>query len=141
VTDSVSGPVGKLHKLDSIGNILLSIDVGIFPVHPAFDGTNIWVPDQTSDTVSVVRATGGLAGTVLATLTGNGLDEPFAAAFDGERILVTNPRGNSVSLWKATDLIPIGTFFTGAFTFTTGACSDGLNFWITLSGTNKLARF
>ena len=71
----------------------------------------------------------------------NGLNDPFTAAFDGERILVTNFAGNSVSLWKAADLTPLGTFPTGTSTQPFGACSDGLNFWITLSGSDKLARF
>jgi len=118
------------------------VDVGSGPAFPVFDGTNIWVPNFTS-TVSVVRATGGLAGTVVATLSGNGLNGQIAAAFDGERILVTNG-GGSVSLWKASDFTPMGTFSTGAGTTPYGACSDGLNFWITLnvSGTSdKLARF
>jgi hypothetical protein len=66
---------------------------------------------------------------------------PTAAAFDGERILVTNNVGSKVSLWKASDFTPIGTFSTGAGAFPQGACSDGLNFWITLGVTNKLARF
>jgi hypothetical protein len=78
---------------------------------------------------------------VLATVTGNGLDVPVTAAFDGERILVTNNTGNSVSLWKAADLTPLGAFSTGAATNPYGACSDGLNFWITLNNTDKLARF
>jgi hypothetical protein len=82
------------------------------------------------------------AGTVLATLTGNGMNGPQQAAFDGERILVTNNDGNSVSLWKASDLTPIGNFSTGTGSFGAfGACSDGLNFWITLFSTGKLARF
>ncbi len=132
---------GRLFKLDSSGNILLSVDIGSTPNFPAFDGTNIWVPNRSSNTVSVVRATGGLAGTVLATLSGNGLNGPFSVAFDGERILVTNVDGGSVSLWKATDLTPIGTFSTGTGTFPFGACSDGVNFWITLFGGSKLARF
>jgi hypothetical protein len=130
-----------LKKLDSSGNILMSLPVGSFPRFPAFDGTNIWVPNQGSDSVSVVRATGGLGGTLLATLTGNGLSGPTVAAFDGERILVTNSIGNSVSLWRASDLTPIGTFFTGADSHPGGACSDGLNFWITISIAGKLARF
>lgn len=130
----------SIKKLDSSGNILMSVPVGSGPSHPAFDGTNIWVPNGTSNSISVVRATGGLAGTVLATLTGNGLDTPTQVAFDGERMLVTNQSGGgSVSLWKASDLTPIGTFATGGGAF--GACSDGLNFWITLGGTNKVARF
>jgi hypothetical protein len=89
----------------------------------------------------VVRATGSLAGTVLATLTANGLSGPIQAAFDGERVLSTNLNGSSVSLWKASDFTPIGTFSTGTTTLPYGACSDGLNFWVTLSGTARLARF
>ena len=130
-----------LKKLDSNANIVLSVPVGNAPSHPAFDGTNIWVPNGNSASLTVVRATSGLSGTVLATLTGNGLNTPTQAAFDGERILVTNQSGNSVSLWKASDLTPIGTFSTGAGTGPFGACSDGVNFWITLGATNKVARF
>jgi DNA-binding beta-propeller fold protein YncE len=137
VTDAADN---TLKKLDSSGNILLSISAGQFPRHPAFDGTNIWVPNTFSDTMSVVRATGAFAGTVIATLSGNGLGQPFQAAFDGERILVTNNL-NSVSLWKASDLAPIGTFPAGNGTSPFGACSDGLNFWITFRVTDKLARF
>jgi hypothetical protein len=146
VTDNVPGSIGKLHKLDSSGNILLSVEVGSTPFDPAFDGTNIWVPNLFSNTVTVVRATGGLAGTVLATLSGNGLNRPLAAAFDGERIIVTNNDvsgldEDSVSLWNASDFTPIGTFSMGVGSNPIGACSDGLNFWITLSGTSRLARF
>jgi hypothetical protein len=130
----------SIKKLDSNGNIIMSVTVGSAPSHPAFDGTNIWVPNGNSNGISVVRATGGLAGTVLATLTGNGLNTPTQIAFDGERMLVTNQSsGGSVSLWRASDLTPIGTLSTGGAAF--GACSDGLNFWITLGGTNKVARF
>jgi hypothetical protein len=140
VTDK-AGAVDKLHKLNSSGAILQSVDVGNDPQFPAFDGTNIWVPNQTSNSVTVVRATGSLAGTVLATLTGNGLNGPWTAAFDGERILIANTTGSSVSLWKAADLTPIGTFSTGTSTNPQGACSDGLNFWLSLTGANKVARF
>lgn len=130
-----------IHKLDPNGSILQSVVVGTFPELPAFDGTNIWVPNSGSNSVSVVRATGALTGTVLATLTGNGLSGPFQAAFNGERMLITNGSGDSVSLWKASDLTPIGTFATGTSTFPTGACSDGVNFWMTLQTPNKIARF
>lgn len=139
VTDQNFNP---LKKLDSSGNVVVSYPVGAGAQSPAFDGTNIWVPNRDSNTVSVVRATGGLSGTVLATLSDNGLSGPTQAAFDGERILVTNQNGASVSLWKASDLTPIGTFPTGANTTPFGACSDGLNFWITFyNPAGKLARF
>jgi hypothetical protein len=140
VTDNI-GAVDKLRQLNSSGAILQSIDVGNDPKFPAFDGTNIWVPNNASNSVTVVRATGSLSGTVLATLSGNGLNAPWAAAFDGARILITNQAGSSVSLWNASDLTPIGTFSTGAATSPQGACSDGVNFWISLTGANKLARF
>jgi len=131
---------GMLKKLDSGGSIIMSVAVGGQPLFPAFDGANIWVPNNNSNSISVVRAAGGLTGTVLATLTGNGLLRPIQAAFDGERILVTN-NGASLSLWKASDLTPAGTFSTNIAAQPTGACSDGLNFWITFYGAQKLVRF
>ena len=96
------------------------------------------MPNLDSDSLSVVRPADG---EVLATLTGNGLDRPFAAAFDGQRILVTNFGGHSVSLFRAADFAPLGSFATGANSIPRGACSDGLNFWITMLGPNRLARF
>jgi DNA-binding beta-propeller fold protein YncE len=129
---------GNLFKLDSNGAIIQTITVGPYAKFSVFDGTNIWVPNYGSSTVTVVRAS---TGTVLATLAGNGLNFPQTAAFDGERILVTNHNGNSVSLWNAADLSPLGSVSTGSGSNPFGACSDGLNFWITLEDANKLARF
>ena len=137
VTDKGTSP-SNLFKLDSNGGIIQTVTVGDSAGLPVFDGTNIWVPNQVSNTITVVRAS---TGTVLATLMGNGLVTPSGTAFDGERILVTNSNGNSVSLWNATDLTPLGSVSTGANTQPLGVCSDGLNFWITLVQTGKLARF
>jgi hypothetical protein len=142
VTDSNAN---KLFKLNSDGSIAQTVDMGDFPGHPVFDGTNIWVPNN-GGSVSVVRvkdANGNPLATAfpVAGLTGNGLASPVVAAFDGERILIANNAGNSVSMWKAADLTPLGSFSTGAATNPRGACSDGLNFWITLQSTGKLARF
>jgi hypothetical protein len=134
-----------LFRLNANGSIAQTITVASVPTYPVFDGTNIWVPDY-SESVTVVRvkdAAGKPVATpfVLATLTGNGLRQPITAAFDGERILVTNFVGNSVSLWKAADLTPLGFVSVGDSTLPAGACSDGLNFWITLLNSDKLARF
>ncbi|HXU39836.1 MAG TPA: hypothetical protein VN937_26015 [Blastocatellia bacterium] len=137
VTDTGSRP-GNLFKLDSSGAIIQTVTVGDVPELSVFDGTNIWVPNFDALSVTVVRAS---TGTVLATLTGNGLVFPQVTAFDGERILVTSKFGNSVSLWKAADLSPLGTLSTGTGTNPTGVCSDGLNFWIVMQGIDKLARF
>ena len=127
-----------LRKLDSAGTILQTVTTGSAPGIPVFDGTNIWVPNQVSNSVTVVRASNG---SVLATLTGNGLSEPSWAAFDGQRVLVTSPLGDRVSLYKAADLTSLGNFGTGSDTMPVAAASDGLNFWIAMQGTSKLARF
>jgi uncharacterized protein DUF6923 len=127
----------SLKKLNPDGSVAQTVAVGSNPLFPVFDGTNIWVPNEASNSLTVVRAS---TGAVLATLIGNGLNGPTTAAFDGQRILVTNKGGNTVSLWKATDLTPIGFVPTGASSQPFGACSDGVNFWITLA-IGKLARF
>jgi S-layer family protein len=129
----------KLLKLNVNGSVAQTISIGGHPLYPVFDGTNIWVPNGNSDSVTVVRVKDAIGNPlttafVLANLTGNGLNDPLTAAFDGERILVTNHLQSSVSLWKAADLTPLGSFPTGTGTYPVGACSDGLNFWITLSG-------
>jgi hypothetical protein len=134
-----------LKKLNSGGGVIQAVDVGRSPQFPAFDGTNIWVPNLISNTVTVVRAAGPLGGTVLATLTGNGLNSPRSVAFDGERILVMNEGGSrNLSLWRASDLTQIGFTSAGSSAGSSiipfGVCSDGLNFWITLSG-SRLSRF
>jgi hypothetical protein len=129
----------KLKKLDSSGGILQSVPMDAWPNFPVFDGANIWVPNIVGNSLKVVRARDGL---VLATLTGNGLSGPLQAAFDRERSLVTNQTGKSVSMWKATDLTPIGVFPLLPDTGTpNGVCSDGINFWITISDRNLLYKF
>jgi hypothetical protein len=128
---------GALLRLDSAGAILQTVTVDPRPEHPIFDGTNIWAPCQNGDSVAVVRAS---SGALLRILTGNGLGAPLAAAFDGERVLVTNFSG-SVSLWKAADLSPLGSVSAGIGSNPLGACSDGLHFWVALGATSRLARF
>jgi DNA-binding beta-propeller fold protein YncE len=136
----------QLRRLNANGSIAQTLNVGNVPQFPVFDGINIWVPNSESNSVTVVRVKDANGNPltnafVLATLTGNGLDNPVSAAFDGERILVTNFDGSNISLWKAADLTPLGSLATGTGTNPLGVCSDGLNFWITLNVTNKLARF
>jgi hypothetical protein len=131
----------NLKKLDSNGSVIQVTPVGAAPQLPVFDGSNIWVPNYGSSTVTVVRARDGV---VLATLTGNGLSGPVQAAFDGQFILVTNITGKSLSLWKAADITPVGSFSTSGYA-PFGACSDGIHFWIALNdpsdGEAVLGRF
>jgi YVTN family beta-propeller protein len=129
---------GTLLKLDWDGAVVQTVPVGSGPQSPAFDGANIWVPNGDDDSVTVVQAS---TGAVIATLTGSVLTSPAAAAFDGQRVLVTNYIGNSVSLWTAADLKPYGAFGLGDGSLPLGVCSDGINFWIALAGKERLARF
>jgi DNA-binding beta-propeller fold protein YncE len=139
VTDDNGVDIDNLHKLDSAGNILMSVNVGSRPVAPAFDGMNIWVPNFDNDRVSVVRAVGSLSGTVLTTLSDRSVSFPIQAAFDGERVMVVNFDGTGVSLWKATDFTKIGSLPVGG-AFLNSVCSDGIDFWITAEP-NRLIRF
>ncbi len=127
-----------LQKLNALGAVMTTVAVGASPFHPVFDGSNIWVPNFSASSVSVVSAA---SGAVVDTLTGNGLSAPWQAAFDGERILVTNLGGDSVSVWRAVDREPLGTLALGGGTSPSGVCSDGIDFWIALTATDKLARF
>jgi hypothetical protein len=131
--------MGTLLKLDAAGAVLQTVTVGNFPGEPVYDGANIWVPNSSSASVSVVRAS---TGAVLATLTGNGLSGPLAAAFDGQTVLVTdNFFPHKVSLWKAADLTPLCFVPFVPDVLPTHVCSDGVNFWIVFPTPNQIARF
>lgn len=127
-----------VERLDAAGNVVQTIPIAGDPGRPAFDGANLWVPLSNpavgSSAIVVIRVSDG---TVLTTITGNGLNAPSSAAFDGERILVTNPN-TGVSIFQAASLAPLGNFSTGAQNI--NSCSDGLNFWIPLQP-NSLGRY
>jgi hypothetical protein len=130
---------GTILKLDSGGAILQTVTVGAGPSFPLYDGSNIWVPNQNGNSVTVIRPA---TGSVLTTLTGNGLNGPTAAAFDGQRVLVTNNAGTGgFSIFKAADLTPVTNLVFGAAAGPFGVCSDGIDFWIAANTLNVLARF
>ena len=74
--------VTKLRASD--GTVLGTFAVGTQPMGVAFDGANIWVTNDVSNTVTKLRASDG---TVLGTFgVGN---HPLGVAFDGANIWVT----------------------------------------------------
>jgi hypothetical protein len=129
---------GKLFKLDAAGAIVQTVTVGAGAALAVFDGANIWVPNQTSNSVTVVQASTGNVVATINTDVNNHLSSPTVATFDGERILVTNENNDSVTVFKAADLSVIGNVITG---HPSAACSDGINFWVTITATGSLLRF
>ena len=129
--------IGALLRLNQSGAILQTVSIG--PTnHAVFDGANIWAPNQISSAVTVVRASNGA---VLKVLTGNGLAFPIAGAFDGQRVVIVSPSNDTVSVFKAADLSPLGFFTTGPGTQPWGACADSTKFWVTLYNAGKIAQF
>ena len=129
---------GWFLRLVRDGTITQRVRLGPTPRSPIFDGVKIWTPDISQSLLYVVDRTNGR---IITKLKGNGLDQPTGATFDGERILVTNQNGNSVSLWNASSLAPLGSYSTGTGSAPFHACSDGIGFWVSLSGVNKIGRF
>lgn len=143
VTDRGDNRLKKVNKVN--GAVLQSIPVGTDPGNPVFDGMNIWVPNTGSDNITVVRvkdAAGNPLSSafVLKTLTAPFMLAPFTAAFDGERVLVAC-QSQGIFLFKAADLSRITGISTAPNSVPYGACSDGVNFFVTLNGANKLVRF
>ena len=80
----------KLRASD--GANLGNFDVGAASFGVAFDGANIWVANQGSNTVTKVRASDG------ANLGNFGVgNHPTGVAFDGANIWVANQGSNTVS--------------------------------------------
>ena len=146
VTDATASG-GRLRELDGAGAVLLTVTVGQGAGFPAFDGRNIWVPNSFDNSMTVVRSTDGAVLKTFSAANGNanGMDAPSQAAFDGERIAVTNEspiHGTpSVSLFKATDLSVIGNAPLAGVSEPFGICSDGVNLWIALAGSSVVGRF
>src|ERR1041384_7754618 len=138
VTDAGDNSVKRVDP--SNGSVLESIPAGLSTNRLLFDGSNIWVTNFSSHSITIVRATGALRGTVLHTITGNGLSFPQQMAFDGERVLVGN-NNDVVCLFKAADFTPLGNLFTGTQSSPDSICCDGSNFWISRLNTNDIVRF
>ncbi|HET7452990.1 MAG TPA: S-layer homology domain-containing protein [Thermoanaerobaculia bacterium] len=139
VTD---GAANTLLKLTPDGSIAQTVALGNEPLFPAFDGHNIWVPNFAGNSLSVVRASDGVVLKTFSAANGdqNGLSSPIQAAFDGQRVLVTNVHGG-LSLFRATDLSVIGSVATSGVSTPYGVCSDGVDFWVSFSGSSAIGRF
>ena len=107
--------------------------VGSYPRSPAFDGTNIWVPNYGSNSVNNIWASDGFYHG--AYTTGNA---PAAVAFDGTYIWVTNYSSGNVYKLRAENGGFIGGYTVGTSPW--GVCFDGTNIWVANSGSKTVTK-
>lgn len=112
------------HKASLIQWYARDFAVGNRPLAIAFDGNNIWVANQSDNTVTKLRA---INGTTVATFA-VGL-APSGAVFDGSNIWVVNFGDNTVTKLRASDGANLGTFAAG--TRPLRIAFDGASVWIT----------
>jgi len=93
------------------------------PLALAFDGTNIWVANTLSTTVTELSAsTGAVVGTYTVGTS------PFGVAFDGANIWVTNAGSGTVTELLASTGAVVGTYPAGSDPL--GVAFDGTNIWV-----------
>lgn len=120
-TGAASAFVFSLSNPGGGSSIFHMSDAGAWSL--AFDGTNMWITNADQDTVTV-------AGPGLVNLGEFGVgDQPKDLVFDGELMWVANYEGNSVSLFRTSDLSSIDTVLLGYRPVDT--VFDGANVWIT----------
>src|SRR5215471_5246493 len=106
---------------------------GNSPILMTFDGTNIWVTNFNSSSVTKLRASDGAnLGTFPAGYY------PKGVAFDGVNIWVTNFTANTVTKLRASDGANLGTIPVGFGP--EGVAFDGTNFWVANSGGNSVTK-
>lgn len=104
------------------------------PYGVAFDGTNIWVANLYTGTVTKVLAS---SGAVVGTYpVGPGAS---SLAFDGTNIWVTNPSssGTVIKVLASTGAV-VGSYPVG--NFPQGVAFDGTNIWVTNDGSNSVTK-
>ena len=85
---------GTVQKLAIHGNLLNTIPTGTSPGAFAFDGTNIWVANSGSNTVSRILASCTTPCTAVSFAVGS---NPWGITFDGKYIRVANHNDGTVS--------------------------------------------
>ena len=139
-----TGPVGPVNRISDAQIALLRWDqdpgraaqfpTGSQPVGVAFDGANIWVTNNSSNTVSKINP---VTGVKVDYTTGI---NPQGVAFDGTNIWVANSGSNTVSKINPNGVAP-GTpinYTTGPGPF--GVAFDGTNIWVTNYGTTTVSK-
>jgi len=97
--------------------------VGSIPFGICFDGTNIWVTNNSNSTVTKLRASdGSIQGTYPVII-------PYGICFDGANIWVSTD--GTVTKLMASDGATLDTYGVGVGSIPNSICFDGNNIWVT----------
>lgn len=117
---------------------VVTYNVGQNPHGIAFDGTNIWVANYSTNNVTkLLAASGANEGTYSVE------SNPQGVVFDGTSIWVVNSQASTVTKLTAATGAQVGTYDVGTPPVTTtpyGIAFDGANIWVTESLTNSVAK-
>jgi YVTN family beta-propeller protein len=120
-------------KADFFVSQVQSFPVGSFPVGIVSDGTSIWVTNESSNSVTKLKASNGDR---VGTFEVGG--SPFGVTFDGKNVWVANGGSNTVTKLRASDGARLGTFRVGVKP--SGMTFDGTNIWVANFGSNTVSR-
>jgi len=104
---------------------------GTNPAAIAFDGSNLWITNYTSNVVTKLR---GNDGVIVGTYPTGAW--PLGIAFDGVNIWVVNANSNTLTKLQASDGMLVGTYPVGASP--SEAVFDGANIWVTNTWSNSV---
>lgn len=110
-----------------------SFPTGVESFGAAFDGTNVWVTNRSSNNVMKLRPSDG-ANLGTFTVTGG----PTGIAFDGANLWIVRQFTNNVTKLRASDGANLGTFPVGTTPF--AVAFDGANVWVVNSTTNNVTK-
>jgi len=134
---AVEGPNGGLlEKLSPSGGIISTTTVGIDPVEMLFDGSNIWVTNYDSSSLSVVNQ----SGEVVKTLVLPRGSDPEGILYDGKYIWTANNGigANTVSKFDDATMTFIATYPVG--NGPDGLAFDGTYVWVTNSYSDNVMK-
>jgi hypothetical protein len=104
---------------------------GTNPAAIAFDGSNLWITNYTSNVVTKLRANDGVIVGTYPTGTWS-----LGIAFDGANIWVVNSNSNTLTKLQASDGTLVGTYPVGSSP--SEAVFDGANIWVTNTWSNSV---
>lgn len=120
----------RWYELIGVGN---NFTTGNNPTEIAFDGSDVWISNSGSGSVTKLKGSdGSLIGTYAV---GN---SPWDVAFDGANVWVVNTGSDSVTKLKASDGSVVGTYPVGASP--QGIAFDGVNMWVANYGSNTITK-